>query len=89
MAVRLVHLLPFALSNYAIGLTRISLLDVIVGNLLGGIPVTAFWVTIGADRTLLEHWEYVTMLVGINLILIIPLALRYLRPEWFKRIGIE
>jgi uncharacterized membrane protein YdjX (TVP38/TMEM64 family) len=89
MAVRLVHVLPYGLSNYAIGLTTISIPDVLVGNLLGGLPVTLLGVTVGADPELLKHWEFDVILVGVNITLLLPLALRYLKPQWFRRIGIE
>ena len=89
MAVRLVHVLPYGLSNYAIGLTTISIPDVLVGNLLGGLPVTLLGVTVGADPELLKHWEFDVILVGVNITLLLPLALRYLKPQWFRKIGIE
>jgi hypothetical protein len=31
----------------------------------------------------------VCVMVMINVILIIPIALRYLKPQWFKKIGVE
>jgi uncharacterized membrane protein YdjX (TVP38/TMEM64 family) len=89
MAVRLTHVLPFSLSNYALGLTRISVVDVAVGTLLGGIPSVAIYVALGAAPHLLRGWRFWTILGAINLILIIPILLRYLRPAWFERIGLE
>ncbi len=89
VAVRLAHFLPAGLSNYAFGLTTISLTDVAVGTALGGIPAVATWVTIGAARHLLTDWRYLTALGLMNALLLLPLILRYLRPEWFRRFGIQ
>src|SRR5438552_618975 len=44
MAVRLTHVMPFGLSNYALGLTRVSPIDVAVGTLLGGTPSVTMYV---------------------------------------------
>jgi uncharacterized membrane protein YdjX (TVP38/TMEM64 family) len=89
MAIRLMHVLPFGLSYYALGLFRISLIDAAVGTLLGGIPSVAFYVLLGNNPHLLENWRYVVGLAALNVVLMIPVALRYLIPEWFKRIGVE
>jgi uncharacterized membrane protein YdjX (TVP38/TMEM64 family) len=87
MGVRLCHLLAFGLSNYLFGLTRITVIDVIIGTLLGGLPAVASYVIIGAGYA--DDWRCWTAVGVTNVILIIPLGLRYLRPQWFKRIGIE
>ena len=89
MAVRLIHVMPFALSNYAFGMTTITAIDVIVGTLLGGIPGTALYVALGAHEHLLRDWRFTGLMVLLNVILIVPIALRYLRPQWFKKIGVE
>lgn len=89
IVVRVAHFLPFALCNYALGLTRISILDVFVGTLLGAVPGVLTYVTIGAARELIGDWRLVTAIVAINALLMLPLALRYWRPEWFRKIGIE
>jgi uncharacterized membrane protein YdjX (TVP38/TMEM64 family) len=89
MAVRLIHVMPFALSNYAFGLTKITARDIVVGTLLGGIPGVAIYVTVGAQPHLMETWKFWGYLVLLNALLLIPLGLRYIRPQWFKRIGVE
>jgi uncharacterized membrane protein YdjX (TVP38/TMEM64 family) len=88
-AVRWAHFIPTGLSNYAFGLTPISLLDITVGTAIGGIPKAVLYVTAGAAPHLLTDWRYVTALVGLYLVLLVPLVVRYLRPDWFKRMGIE
>jgi uncharacterized membrane protein YdjX (TVP38/TMEM64 family) len=89
MAVRLIHVMPFSLSNYAFGLTKITGRDVLVGTLLGGIPGVAIYVTGGANPKLMATWQYWGWLVLLNVVLLIPLILRYIRPAWFRRIGVE
>jgi uncharacterized membrane protein YdjX (TVP38/TMEM64 family) len=89
MLVRLTHVIPFNVANYAFGLTRVSVIDVFIGTLLGNIPSTAFYATLGYAPHLLRHWRFTGIIAAINLGLLIPLALRYLKPEWFKRIGVE
>jgi uncharacterized membrane protein YdjX (TVP38/TMEM64 family) len=88
-AVRLAHFMPSGLSNYAFGLTRISLLDVAIGTLLGGLPAIASLVTVGAARHLLTDWRYITAIAGVNIALMGLLLLRYLKPEWFRSLGVE
>jgi uncharacterized membrane protein YdjX (TVP38/TMEM64 family) len=87
--VRLIHLLPFSLCNYALGLTKVSMLDVILGTFLGSIPAVAIYVGIGAGYRPWENWKFVAIVAGINVLLLLPLALRYLRPQWFRKIGVE
>lgn len=89
MAVRLSHVVPFGLSNYFFGLSRISTIDVALGSFLGGFPAASFYATIGFNHHLLKDWRYDVSLVCVNLLLLIPLLLRYLQPQWFKRIGVE
>jgi len=87
MAVRLLHVLPFAISNYLFGLTPITIYDVAIGTLWGGIISTSFYAGTGAGLLGADHF-WAAMAI-IYVILCIPLALRYLRPQWFARIGVE
>jgi len=89
MAVRLSHFIPFGLSNYFFGLSRISTVDIAMGSFLGGFPAACFYATLGFGHHLLRDWRYDVSLVCVNLLLLIPLLLRYLQPQWFKRIGVE
>ncbi len=89
MAVRLAHFLPFGLSNYAFGLIGISAINVAIGSLLGGIPSTTVYVSIGSHPHLIHDWRFLCALAVMNLILLGPLLLRYLRPQWFRKIGVE
>lgn len=89
MAIRLMYITPFSISNYMMGLTRISLIDVFLGSILGGFPAIAVWVTIGYNPALFTEWSYWLIVGAINLLLVIPLLLRYLRPRWFRQVGIE
>ncbi len=89
MAVRLTPILPHALSNYALGLLRVSLLDVAVGTLLGGTPAACIYVALGENRSRLGDWKFWLIVTVITLLVLLPLVLRYLRPAVFKRVGIE
>jgi uncharacterized membrane protein YdjX (TVP38/TMEM64 family) len=90
MGVRLCHILAFGVSNYLFGLTRITIIDVFIGTLLGGIPAISAYVAIGVfGADVLKEGRLWIVLGIINLILLVPLALRYLKPGWFKKIGVE
>ncbi len=89
MAIRLAYFLPFGISNYLLGLTRIKAAEVFLGSILGGFPALTLYVTVGADFTLFYSWRYWLIFGTINLLLLTPLALRYLRPRWFRRMGVE
>ena len=89
IAIRLIHLMPFGLSNYALGLTTISLPDVIFGTLLGGIPTVSIYVAIGAGLHPLQNWRFITIIALLNCLMIVPVAARYWRPQWFRRIGVK
>jgi uncharacterized membrane protein YdjX (TVP38/TMEM64 family) len=89
MAVRLMHINPFGLSNYAMGLTRIRAREAAIGTLLGNIPAVAFYVGVGGGYRPWKNWHFTGGLVLVNILLLIPLALRYYKPQWFRRIGLE
>jgi len=88
-AVRAMHFIPTGPSNYALGLTTISLLNIVIGTFLGGISKAVIYATLGADPSLLTQWRYIIIIASLYVILIVPLVLRYTRPEWFRRAGIE
>ncbi|CAN5412650.1 hypothetical protein BH09PLA1_BH09PLA1_27810 [soil metagenome] len=89
IAVRLMHFMPVGVCNYVFGLTTISTIDVIVGTLLGSIPVMLTWVAIGAGLEPWKDWNFIVLMGVLHVILLAPLLLRYLKPRWFKRYGIE
>ncbi len=89
MTVRLIHLLPFGICNYALGLTLVSYMDVVLGTFLGGIPAVSTYVGIGAHYHPWTNWKFAAVITTINVILLLPLILRYLKPQWFKKIGVE
>jgi uncharacterized membrane protein YdjX (TVP38/TMEM64 family) len=89
MATRLTHFLPFGLTNYAFGILEIPLRDIFIGTILGGIPAAAFYVAVGAGYNPMRNWKFDLIVGGINVFLLIPLVLRYTKPEWFKKWGLE
>jgi uncharacterized membrane protein YdjX (TVP38/TMEM64 family) len=89
MTVRLIPLLPFGLFNYGLGLTNVSFLDTVLGTFLGALPVIAVHVGVGAGYYPWNNWKFDLGITAITLVLLLPLLLRYLRPHWFKKIGVE
>ena len=89
MVSRLMHFLPFGPSNYLFGVTRITWTEVAVGTFLGSIPSIALWVLPGAGIRMREHWWIPALIGGLNVLLLVPILLRYLKPQWFKKIGVE
>jgi uncharacterized membrane protein YdjX (TVP38/TMEM64 family) len=78
MAVRLSHVLPFGLSNYAFGLTTMRTRDIAWGSLLGGLPAACTYVAMGTGGRPLSDWRYIVGIVVLNAVLIIPLIVHYL-----------
>jgi uncharacterized membrane protein YdjX (TVP38/TMEM64 family) len=89
MVSRLMHFLPFGPSNYLFGVTRITWTEVAVGTFLGTIPSIALWVLPGAGIRMRDHWWIPALIGGLNVLLLVPILLRYLKPQWFKKIGVE
>lgn len=89
MSARLVHVLPMGACNYAFGLIRMPMVDVVLGTLLGSVPAIAFWVGEGAGYHPWHNGKFLAVLGVINVLLLLPLIVRYLRPEWFRKIGVE
>jgi len=89
MAARLMHFLPFGPSNYLFGITRITLLEVGIGTLLGNLPAISVWVLAGAGIRMRDNWWLMALIGLLNILLLVPILLRYLKPQWFKKIGVE
>jgi uncharacterized membrane protein YdjX (TVP38/TMEM64 family) len=89
MTIRIIPGLPFGLLNYALGLSRASYIDIILGTFLGAIPPILVHVGTGAQYYFWSSWKFDLSVLAITFVLLLPLILRYLRPEWFKKIGVE
>lgn len=89
MALRLLYIAPYGLSNYMFGLSRISLRDVALGTLLGSLPHLVVYVLAGHDPRLFGSVTFILFEASAYVVLLTPLALRYWKPQWFKRMGIE
>jgi uncharacterized membrane protein YdjX (TVP38/TMEM64 family) len=89
MAIRLTHVVPFGLSNVALGLSRVTNAEVLVGTLLGNVPAVAIYVGVGAGYRPLTNWRFDVAVGAVNVVLLVPLAVRYWKPGWFRRFGLE
>lgn len=80
---RLIPVIPHSLSNYALGLTRLSLADYALGSLLGQLPMTIAYVSFGAagERMVAgdRNW-LIPIAVGAA-----ALALSILLPHWHAK----
>ena len=88
MTARLIPLIPFGLFTYALGLSKVSFRDIILGTALGCIPLVVVHVAIGAGFDS-HDWVFDLCITTLTLVLLTPLLLRYLRPQWFEKIGVE
>jgi len=86
--IRLIPVIPHALTNYALGLTRIGLVPFAVGSLLGQLPLTIAYTDLGAagGRVMLGAGGWVVPTVigaaALALSLVIPIIARRRRaPE--------
>ena len=79
--------MPFGISNYLIGLSRISITDAVLGTILGGTFSKSMHVAIGAG--VFKSYQFWVGVIVLDIFLLSPLILRYLRPQWFKRVGVE
>lgn len=67
MTIRLLHVVPFSISNYALGLLDVKLRDVAIGTLIGGITTCATYAAAGAyGKHLLHNWRFMGGIVAIN-----------------------
>lgn len=87
--VRLSHFVPAGAANFAMGLTRISIRDVGLGTLIGGIPTSSLFVAFGASKELFYDWRFIAGIATVNILVLGGIVLRYLRPDWFKAVGVE
>jgi uncharacterized membrane protein YdjX (TVP38/TMEM64 family) len=84
--VRLLPLIPHSLTNYAFGLTRVSLMAYVIGSLLGQLPLTIAYADLGAagGQAMLGGtgwqsgllWPTLIGLAMLGLSLLVPLIAR-------------
>jgi uncharacterized membrane protein YdjX (TVP38/TMEM64 family) len=77
--VRLSHFFPAGISNYAFGLSNMSMSDIFFGTLLGGLPTATAYAALGAAQHPLRDWRYLTALAVLNLLVVAVILIRYLR----------
>ena len=73
MTLRLTHLVPFGVSNVALGLIGVSPWVVLVGTAIGNVPAVALYVGVGAGWV---GWRFWAAVVAINVVLLVPLFAR-------------
>jgi uncharacterized membrane protein YdjX (TVP38/TMEM64 family) len=82
LTIRLLHVVPFSLSNYAVGLLEVRLRDVALGTLIGGITTNATYAAAGAyGKHLLKNWKFMGAIIGVNLVTIAAMWLIHRRFE--------
>lgn len=89
LVARLIHVLPFGPSYYMFGLTTMTAADVALGTLLGYLPTNLVLVKMGVGFHHGNNVRFFLLVALIQGILLIPVLLRYLAPDWFKKVGIE
>lgn len=89
MVARLIHVLPFGPSYYMFGLTTMTARDVLLGTLLGYLPTCMLFAKTGTGWRPGERMDYLFAVAAVQGLLLIPVLLRYLAPDWFKKVGIE
>jgi uncharacterized membrane protein YdjX (TVP38/TMEM64 family) len=68
LTIRLLHVVPFSISNYALGLLEVRIRDVAIGTLIGGITTNASYAAAGAfGMQLLHNWKFIGGIVALNL----------------------
>jgi uncharacterized membrane protein YdjX (TVP38/TMEM64 family) len=80
---RLIPVIPHSLTNYALGLTRLSLAGYTVGSLLGQLPMTVAYVGFGAAGGHMAAGEkgwIAPVAIGV-----VALAVSILLPHWHAR----
>ena len=80
MAVRLTHVVPFGLSNVALGLSDVPTAAVFAGTLFGNVPAVAVYVGMGAGVA--GRRAFVAAVVVANAGLLVPIAAVVLRRWW-------
>ncbi|HTL29314.1 MAG TPA: VTT domain-containing protein [Tepidisphaeraceae bacterium] len=68
MTIRLIHVVPFSISNYALGLLDVRLRDVALGTLIGGFTTNVSYVIAGnKGKDMLHEWRFLVGIVALNL----------------------
>jgi uncharacterized membrane protein YdjX (TVP38/TMEM64 family) len=79
LVTRLLHGIPFGLSNYLFGLMGIQRRDAALGTLVGGVPVNAFYAALGSSPRLVKSWKFWVIVIAINAALLTPLGVKWYR----------
>ncbi len=82
MLTRLLHVLPFGLSNYLFGILGVPWYAVFLGTLVGNIPAVAIYVALGCRGEWHSHWLFIAIIATIaigGLLLGVYVYARHLR----------
>lgn len=86
LTIRMLHVVPFSISNYALGLIDVKLRDVAIGTFIGGITTNASYAAAGAyGKHLLHNWKFMGAIIGVNLVTIAAMWLIHRRFERIRR----
>ena len=88
LVLRITPFVPFGIANYMLGLFHVPVITVMIGTVIGAIPRIAFWVQWGISDPTDDPAVFWTI-IGLNLAALATIPLRYLRPQWFRKMGLE
>jgi uncharacterized membrane protein YdjX (TVP38/TMEM64 family) len=75
LTARLIPIVPFTAVNYLAGLTVVRLRDFLAGTLLGMIPATAAYVTVGAYGAAPGSWPFLSAVAALLLLTSVALVM--------------
>lgn len=88
IVLRITPFVPFGIANYMLGLFHVPVSTVMIGTAIGAVPRVAFWVQWGIGDPWQDPVVFWTI-IAMNLAALSTIPLRYYKPEWFRKMGIE
>jgi uncharacterized membrane protein YdjX (TVP38/TMEM64 family) len=88
LVLRITPFVPFGIANYMLGLFHVPVSTVMLGTAIGAVPRIAFWVQWGIADPTSDPAVFWTI-IAMNLAALSTIPLRYYKPEWFRKMGIE
>jgi uncharacterized membrane protein YdjX (TVP38/TMEM64 family) len=88
LILRITPFIPFGIANYMLGLFRVPISTVMIGTFIGAIPRLLFWVQWGISDPM-DNPPVFWTIIALNALALSTIPLRYLKPQWFRKMGIE